>query len=423
MKRRRAVAPIVLLVTLLMAGCGRQGLNDLELPGTVGRQAGAYEVKFAMPNVGNLVANNPVRLNDVVVGNVRRIELSGWHALVTVKLRSDVRLSKNVIARVGQASLLGAKYLDLKEPEGPVKGAPIPPGYTVPLGQTGRYPETEDILAAAATLLNGGGLQHLSTISTELNRAMSGRTGQYRDLLTQLRGFVGGLDAQKAEIVHAIDGLDRLSRTLAAQQAVISDALVSVPPALNVLAQERVQLTRSLVAVGDLGDEASRVFRASDDNLRGNIADLQPVLKGLADSGDSLTQSLYLAGSIAFPVRAFPYIFRGDYANLWLNLDLTLPTLDRSFLSGTPLQGTLGAMQKGAAGVLGGPPYSDGNPLLSPFRQEPAPRNGQQQNGSANDGRPPGATERNAPSGKSDAPPPRQPGILGGLVSPGQGDR
>src|SRR5882757_10423767 len=39
MNRRWAVAPIVLLVTLLVAGCGRQGLNGLELPGTAGRQA------------------------------------------------------------------------------------------------------------------------------------------------------------------------------------------------------------------------------------------------------------------------------------------------------------------------------------------------------------------------------------------------
>ncbi|WP_245607075.1 MCE family protein [Pseudonocardia spinosispora] len=379
---RRVLAPLLVLLVLLLTGCDRYALNSLALPGTQGRGDGAYEVKLQMPNVGNLVPNNPVRLHDIEVGNIRHIDLDGWHAVVTVSLNRDVSLPRDVVARVGQASLLGAKYIELDEPTGPAKGAPIPAGYTVPLAQTGRYPETEDTLAAVAAMLNGGGLQQVRTISTELNRAMSGRTPQYRSLLTQLNTFAAGLDAQKADIVRAIDGLDRMSAGLAAQDKTLNDALVAFPPALDTLQKERKNLVDTLVALGQFGDQADRVFRESDDNLAANLDDLRPALKGLADAGDSLTQSLYLLGSLVFPIKSFPYFFRGDYINFWLNLDLTLPTLDRNFLTGTPAAGSLGRAQQELARAIGGGPTGPGSPLLSPLRP-PGPADGQQKDGSA----------------------------------------
>ena len=48
---------------------------------------------------------------------------------------------------------------------------------------------------------------------------------EVRDFLTQLDGFVGGLDKQKAQITDALDGLDRLTSRLAAQKQVLDVAL------------------------------------------------------------------------------------------------------------------------------------------------------------------------------------------------------
>ena len=60
-----------------------------------------------MPDVDNIEPNSRVRVGDVNVGNVTKIERQGWHALVTMALNGDVELPANATAKVGQTSLLG----------------------------------------------------------------------------------------------------------------------------------------------------------------------------------------------------------------------------------------------------------------------------------------------------------------------------
>src|SRR4029453_5961921 len=97
-----------------------------------------------------------------------------------------------------------------------------------------RSAEVEEVLAALGLLLNGGGLAHLKTINTELGTALAGREEAARDGLSQLAPFGGGLDKQKADLVRALDALDRLSGHLSAQRSVIGTALDSLGPGLTV---------------------------------------------------------------------------------------------------------------------------------------------------------------------------------------------
>jgi phospholipid/cholesterol/gamma-HCH transport system substrate-binding protein len=357
------------VATLLLTGCEYNGLNDFALPGAEGTKEGSYEVQIEMRDVADLVPNNPVRLGDVTIGNIKKIDLEDWHALVTVTLNPEVRLPADVTAKIGQVSLLGAKYVELDLPARPAAGT-VEAGRRITLAQSGKYPETEQILASVAALLNGGGLQQLKTITTELDNALDGRTDQYRSLLTELDTFAGGLDAQKADIVRAIDGLDRLSARFAEQNSKIEGALDSIPPALQVLNQQRGQLTTTLTRLGDFGVAADDVIQRTSDDLATNVANLEPALRGLADSGRSLTDSLGLLGTIVFPLKGFAETFRGDYVNFWLTLDLTLSTLDRNFLTGTPFAGSLGKFEQVLAGT-GGAALQNANPLLAPIQPGP----------------------------------------------------
>ncbi|GAA4689222.1 MCE family protein [Pseudonocardia yuanmonensis] len=367
---RRSVAVAALAATtLLLSGCDYKGLNDFTLPGAEGTKEGSYSVQIEMNDVADLVPNNPVRIGDVTVGNIQKIELDGWKALVTVTLNPEVELPENVTAKVGQVSLLGAKYIQLDQPADPAPRL-VAADSRIPLAQSGKYPETEQVLASVAALLNGGGLQQLKTITTELDKALDGKEETYRSLLEQLDTFAGGLDDQKADIVRAIDGLDRLSARFAEQNSKIEGALDAIPPALEVLNRERDKLTGTLTALGDFGVAADDVVRRTSDDLAANVANLEPALRGLADSGRSLTDSLGLLGTIVFPLKGFSETFRGDYVNFWLTLDLTLSTLDRNFLTGTPFAGSLGNFEKVLAGT-GGAAMQNANPLLAPVQGGP----------------------------------------------------
>ncbi|GAA4548856.1 MCE family protein [Pseudonocardia xishanensis] len=352
--------------TVLLSGCDYKGLNDFTLPGAEGTKEGSYAVQIEMNDVADLVPNNPVRIGDVTVGNIQKIELDGWKALVTVTLNPDVRLPENVTAKVGQVSLLGAKYIELDQPSAPAPRL-VAADSRIPSAQSGKYPETEQVLASVAALLNGGGLNQLKTITTELDKAIDGKEETYRSLLEQLNTFAVGIDDQKADIVRAIDGLDRLAARFAEQNSTIEDALDSLPPALQVLNDQRSTLTSTLSALGDFGVAADDVIQRTSTDLATNVANLEPALRGLADSGRSLTDSLGLLGTIVFPLKGFSETFRGDYVNFWLTLDLTLSTLDRNFLTGTPFAGSLGDFEKVLAGT-GGAALQNANPLLAPIQ-------------------------------------------------------
>lgn len=360
--RAGAIAAL-LCCTLSLTACDYRGLNDFTLPGVPGVGDGAYTVEIEMRNVADLVPNNPVRVGDQPVGNISDVRLDGWNAVVTVTLDGDVQLPANVTAKVGQTSLLGAKYVELDEPTDAPVGR-LADGARIGLERAGKYPETEEVLASVATLLNGGNLQNIKTITRELNKALGGRTDDFRSLLTELESFSRGLDDQKQDITRAIDGLDRLAARFAEGDQEIDGALQSIPPALAVLNRERAHLTDSLVALGEFGKATDAVVAESSDNLARNLDNLTPALRGLADAGRSLTDSLGLLGTIIFPLRNFGETFQGDYINFWLTLDLTLGTLDQNFLTGTPAQGQLIRLQE--IMKAGGNALEAANPLTAP---------------------------------------------------------
>src|SRR5213083_2406802 len=75
----------------------------------------------------------------------------------------------------------------------PTKTAPsgrLHQGSLIPLADGGAYPSTEQTLAAASVLLNGGGIGQVQDITVALNTAFGGaRKDQLRILFDQLQTF------------------------------------------------------------------------------------------------------------------------------------------------------------------------------------------------------------------------------------------
>lgn len=359
---KRALLAALLVLTL--AGCQWDGLNSLPLPGTEGRGENAYQVQIQMPNVTTLSQNSPVMLNDVTVGSVAGIEVQGWHALVTVSLNEGVELPANVDAKIGQTSLLGSQHLALVPPENP-EGR-LEAGDTIPLDRAGAYPTTEQTLSSLSVVLNGGGLAQIQDITTELNNAFGGREDSVRDLLPRLDELVSSLDAQRGDIIDAMSGIDRLAVNVQNQNATLTRALNEIPPALDVLIADRENITTAFSSLGNLSEVVTRLIETSGQDLQTNIASLTPVLKALADSGNALTDVLSVLLTYPFPQEGIDNAIRGDYANLAMTIDLSLPRLDANFLTGTPLAGRMGGLE-GALGTQAAPTASSAvDPLLAP---------------------------------------------------------
>lgn len=372
--RRRILGMVAALTAVVtVSGCGDwEGLNSLPLPGTEGRGGDAYEVRVVLADTTGLEPNARVRVNDVTVGTIKDVDVEGWNAVLTLGINGDVVLPANATAKIGQTSLLGSKHVELAAPTTEPPVGRLADGATIDLPRTGKYPTTEETLASLSVVLNGGGLAQLNTVTTELDAALNGREDAVRGLLAGLQTFLTGLDEQKADIIAALDGLNHLGGQIAAQNQVLASAVDGIEPALGVLNRERTDLTTALTELGKLGDVATRVVNSAGDDLVANLRDLQPALKAVADSGAALVGSLQLVPTVPWPLNTFQKSYRGDYANLNATIDLTLPTLDKIFLSGTPLQGLLTGLIGALPGLpgLGG---QAGNPLQIPLNLPAAP--------------------------------------------------
>jgi phospholipid/cholesterol/gamma-HCH transport system substrate-binding protein len=329
------VAAGVLALALALAGCARGGLNSIPLPGVQGVGPGSFTVKAEMPDVDNIEPNSRVRVGDVNVGTVRRIERQGWHALVTMELNGDVELPANATAKLGQTSLLGSLHIELAPPTGVAPEGKLHEGSVIPLASSGRYPSTEQALAAIALLLNGGGIGNIQDITEALSIAFAGRENDLRSLIEQLDKAIGYLDDQKHDIIAATESLNNLIGQFAAQKPVVDKALRTIPDALAVLRDQRDDLSEALAQLGRFSALAGDSVNQTKEALVQELKDLAPVVESLANAGPALTRALSFLPTFPFPKEQIQTWARGDYANLSLIVDLTLSRLDAALFTGT----------------------------------------------------------------------------------------
>lgn len=366
----------LLAATVAVSGCGNwHGANSLPLPGTQGKGAAAFTIQAQLPDVDNIERNSRVRVGDVTVGNVEKIERQGWHALVTMRIDADVDLPENSTAAVGQTSLLGSLHVELSPPKDVPPVGKLHQGSLIPLSSGKFYPSTERALSAVSMLLNNGGIGQIQEITQNLSTAFAGREDDLRSLIQQLDQFVAYLNDQTGDIISATESLDNLVGQIAEQKPVLDRALRTLPDALAVLRDHRDNLAEALDQLGKFSALAADSSNQTRDNLVKELKDLGPVLQSLADAGPALTRSLSFYATFPWPREGIPKWIRGDYANLSAIIDLTLSRIDQGLFTGTRFEGDLTELELQWGRTIGQmpSPYTAGNPLIVPYRWDQGP--------------------------------------------------
>jgi len=373
--RRAAASLLMILVTAGISGCGWRGLNSLPLPGTQGNGPGAFVIQAQMPDVNNIQPNSRVRVADVTVGHVSKIERQGWHALVTMQLNGDVKLPANATAKIGTTSLLGSYHIELAPPKDQPPQGKLRDGSLIPLSHGGAYPNTEQTLAALSLVLNGGGVGQIQDITEAFSTAFRGREQDLRSLIGQLDKFAAYLNDQKGDIIAATESLNNLVGKFAAEQPVLDRALATIPDALAVLNGDRDQLVEAADQLGKFSALTVDSVNKTKENLVKELQQVGPVLESLANAGPSLTRSLSLLLTFPFPNETFENFQRGDYANLTAIVDLTLSRIDQGIFTGTRFECHLTQLELQWGRTIGqypspctaGTPSVRGNPLTVPY--------------------------------------------------------
>ena len=207
----------------------------------------------ALSEAGGLKAGDDVRIAGVKVGKVTAVDLEGSHVRVDFRVGRSTELGSRTSATVRIKTILGQKFLAL-EPAG--KGdltREIPLSRTTP---------AYDVVEA---------FSDLATTTEDID------TGQ---LATALDTVANTFRDSPEEVRAAVDGLGRLSRTVASRDAQLRELLQHANGVTGVLADRNKELV-SLLTDGDLLLQELRKRRADIHTLLVSTVTLSQQLTGL----------------------------------------------------------------------------------------------------------------------------------------------
>src|SRR5690348_13475239 len=282
---KRVLAALILLSVLAIPSCEWRGLNSLSLPGTEGSGDGSYIIQAQLPDVVVIQQNTRVRVADVNVGNVTKIEVQDWHALVTMRINKDVHLPANSTAKVGQTSLLGSMHIELAPPNDEPPQGELKDGSVIPLAKADTYPTTEQTLASVSVLLNGGGLGQLQEINQAFAKALAGREKEMRSLLTQLNTFIPVLNEQTDDLISATEHLDAVAGQVATRHHPVHKALTTTPQACSEQSDSPTQLASAIEALDKFSAIAPSTVGRARESFVNNRHRMAQLCRELDDAG------------------------------------------------------------------------------------------------------------------------------------------
>ena len=333
------------MATLTLSSCSWKGISNVTIPGGPGTGANSYTVYVQVPDTLAINGNGKVMVADVYVGSIRAIQLKNWVATLTLGIDKSVKLPGNATAKIGQTSLLGSQHVELASPPNP-SSRPLKDGDTIPLKRSSAFPTTEQTLASLALVLRGGGLPNLEMLQNEVYNVLDGRGDQIRTFLGKLDTFTTQLEEQRPDIIHAIDSTNRLLAYVGARADALDRLLTDTPPLLQHLADTKDLLINATDEVGRLSQAANKYLSEARGPLQRDLQALQCPLKELGRASPYLIGALKLILTQPFDIDTVPKMFRGDYLNISLTLDLTYSAIDNAFLTGTGLSGALRALEQ-----------------------------------------------------------------------------
>lgn len=315
-RQRLTKVGAVVGLTALLGGCG---FSLQTMPKLGGQSGPGYTLHAQFANVLNLPQEAQVRVGAAVVGHVASISTKDFRADVGMRIAKHVRIPVGTTAEVRFDSPLGDEYVELTVPTSIT--ADLKPGAVLTESDTSTAPSIEDTLSALGTVLNGAGINQLQTIISELDQALGGNSPEVRQLLNQLVTLVSGLNAHKAQIDGALNGVDRLASQLAAGKQVIGNGIAEITPAVVELQKENSELANLLKQVSRLSVVSGAIIGKAGNATAADIKSLLPVVNQLVSVQNQIGPDL---SDIAAFETATPKIAPGDYLQIGVTVNANL---------------------------------------------------------------------------------------------------
>lgn len=324
-RRVAALSAGFIAAALMGAGCG---LSFQALPKPGGVSGPTYDLTAVFGNVLNLPVQARVLIGADEVGQVSSITTSHFKADLTLTIRSAIKIPRGTTAQILFVDPLGDEFIQLYPPGGQSRGPYLANGSVLPERETSSAPSIADTLAALGALLNGGGLDQLQTIITNINQALGGHQQQIQHIINDLSFTSTALNANKSDVDSALASLATLSAQLAKGDVTIAHGIDTIGPAVSVLSSENQDFANLLTATNNLSNVAHSIVTQSSSSILATIRQLYAVVNQMVGVESQLGPTL---NDLARFETQTKKIAPGNY--LQLSLDGT------AIVSQTPLLG------------------------------------------------------------------------------------
>jgi phospholipid/cholesterol/gamma-HCH transport system substrate-binding protein len=266
----------------------------------------------------NLPRNADVKLRGMIVGEVRKVQIDGDGAKLTLgmnpKLIGDV--PKGVTAQLVPKTLFGEKYVALIPPAGSsTDGQALQAGDTITKANVPI--EVETLLNDLYPLLEAVDPASLSYTLSAVSSALDGRGTQLGETLVTLNSYLKKLNPEVPQLVTDLDKLGTVSDAYTAALPDLGTVLRNTVVTGNTLVAKKAQLAAFFDEGTRLADTLTTFTRDNGDSLQQLAKDTRPVLEMVGDY--SVTFPCFLK-SMSTMIPRLDSAFRGGMLHIDVEL-------------------------------------------------------------------------------------------------------
>jgi phospholipid/cholesterol/gamma-HCH transport system substrate-binding protein len=309
-ERNKTVIGAVGIATIAATLAGSFSLDKL---------VGGNEYKAEFSEAAGLKPNDEVRVAGVKVGKVLSVDLEGDKVIVEFRAK-DARLGTQTRADIRIKTLLGRKLLSLT-PEGDEE---LEPGATIPLAQTTAPFDITDAfrdLATTAEEIDSDQLAESFTVLADAFRDTPDEVRASLEGLSRLSNTIASRDAQLRELLQRANGV---TQVLADRDQDLTAFMAESSLVLQELSARREAISRLLDTTVVLSEQLIALVRENRAQLAPTLAELEQVVAMLRRNQANLDASI---ARFAPFVRVFASnLGNGRWFDTIVN-NLTAPTL------------------------------------------------------------------------------------------------
>jgi phospholipid/cholesterol/gamma-HCH transport system substrate-binding protein len=273
-----------------------------------------YLARFT--DVAGLNTGDSVRIAGVRVGQVESIAIVDRRvAEVELSVESDRRLPASVTATIKYLNLVGQRYIDMAQGEGPA-GDVLAAGATIPLDRTTPAINLTELFRGFQPLTRALSPGDVNKLAEELIRVLQGEGATVEGLLRTVGSLTSTLAAKDKVIGEVVTNLNTVLDTVNSRDKELSTLIVTLRELVTGLAADRKPIGEAVEALGDLTTSTAGLLTEARDPLERDIHQLGRLTANLNTDAPLLDRFLRrLPDKMGVISRAASY---GSWFNLYL---------------------------------------------------------------------------------------------------------